>query len=76
MLTLDMRGTTDQRREALRERYGLADALVESGLLFLDLLMHCKQSVDDRTQHVLIEQATYVVSELSADRAGTADVLE
>jgi hypothetical protein len=46
----------------------IADALIEGGLL-LDLLVHRKQALDDGTQNVLIEQATYVAAELFADRA-------
>jgi hypothetical protein len=46
----------------------LADALVEGGLLLLDLLVFCKRAIDDGPQHMLIEQAAHVVAELSADR--------
>jgi hypothetical protein len=33
----------------------IADALIEGRLLLLDLLVHRKQAIDDRPQHVLIE---------------------
>ena len=47
-------------------------------MLLLDLLVHRKQALDDRAQHVLVEQAPHMVAELSADRAREqqADLLE
>src|SRR4051812_10211329 len=48
----------------------LAHAPVESGLLLFDLLVHSEQTIDDRPQHVLIEQSAHMVAELTADRTG------
>jgi hypothetical protein len=46
----------------------LPDALVESGLVLFDLLVHREKAIDDGPQHVLIEQSADMVAELTADR--------